>query len=47
LEDKYGLWFQKDNILIETIYDEIDEYPNRVKFGGKWGKIEKSIFVPF
>lgn len=47
LEDKYGLWFQKDNILIEPIYDEIDEYPSRVKLNGKWGKVEKSIFVPF
>ena len=47
LNDKYGLWFQKDNILIEPIYDEIDQYPNRVKLNGVWGKIEKSVFVPF
>ena len=46
-KDKYGLWFQKDNILIEPIYDEIDEYPNRVKLNGKWGKFDKSVFVPF
>jgi hypothetical protein len=47
LNDKYGLWFQKDNILIEPIYDEIDEYPNRVKLNGQWGRIEKLTFVPF
>ena len=47
LKDKYGLWFQKDNILIEPIYDEIDEYPNRVKLNGQWGKVEKLTFVPF
>jgi hypothetical protein len=46
-KDKYGLWFQKDNFLIEPIYDEIDEYPSRVKLNGKWGKVEKSAFVPF
>jgi hypothetical protein len=47
LKDKFGLWFQKEDILIEPIYDEIDEYPNRVKFDGKWGKIEKAVFIPF
>jgi hypothetical protein len=44
---KYGLWFQKDDILVEPVYDNVDEYPTRVKFEGKWGKIEKSIFIPF
>ena len=47
LNGKYGLWFQKENKFIDTIYDNLDEYPTRVKMNGVWGKIEKSAFVPF
>jgi hypothetical protein len=44
---KYGLWFQKENKFIDTVYDNLDEYPTRVKLNGVWGKIEKLAFVPF
>ena len=44
---KFGLFNIKNKNIINPIYDNIDDYPIRVKLNGTWGKIVNSTFIPF
>lgn len=47
LKEKFGLFLFKTHTYIEAIYDDLNEYPKRVKLNGVWGKINNGKFVPF